>query len=124
MIYGALLHTEWAYKSATATGGRRKRRQGCSPNAYHPRGPPFETPHKGYHYAGQRERFFEGWYWRVTLPGDAESFALIYSVEDPSGDEFSGVGAQVRVLVEQIPQDYSLAGSLVRPIVSLDHLIT
>lgn len=39
---------------------------------------------------------FEGWYWRITLPGDAKSFALIYSVEDPKGDgEFSGVGAQV-----------------------------
>ena len=65
--------------------------------SYDPRGPPFETPHKGYHYADQRGRYFEGWYWRVTLPGDAESFALIYSIEDPRGGEFSGVGAQVRM---------------------------
>jgi tocopherol cyclase len=39
---------------------------------------------------------FEGWYWRVTLPGDGQSFALIYSIEDPLGTgKFSGVGAQV-----------------------------
>lgn len=39
---------------------------------------------------------FEGWYWRVTLPGDGQSFALIFSIEDPSGrGPFSGVGAQV-----------------------------
>ena len=39
---------------------------------------------------------FEGWYWRITLPGNAKSFALIYSVEDPLGNSpFSGVGAQV-----------------------------
>ena len=32
----------------------------------------------------------------MTLPGDAKSFALIYSIEDPSGSNgFSGVGAQV-----------------------------
>lgn len=39
---------------------------------------------------------FEGWYWRITLPGDAQSFALIYSIEDPLGrTKFSGVGAQI-----------------------------
>lgn len=39
---------------------------------------------------------FEGWYWRVTLPGDGQSFALIYSIEDPTGQgQFSGIGAQV-----------------------------
>lgn len=56
------------------------------------------TPHKGYHFDDTRSsgRFFEGWYWRVTLPGDAKSFALIYSIEDPKGGSvFSGVGAQV-----------------------------
>ncbi|KAL4432855.1 hypothetical protein ABPG77_008181 [Micractinium sp. CCAP 211/92] len=39
---------------------------------------------------------FEGWYFKVTLPGDGQSFALIYSVEDPAGgNKYSGVGAQV-----------------------------
>lgn len=96
MIHGSLAHHAG---HGTVTAGWSWRRRGPSvPRqcAYNPRGPPFETPHKGYHYTGQRGRFFEGWYWRVTLPGDAESFALIYSVEDPRGGVFSGVGAQVR----------------------------
>ena len=34
---------------------------------------------------------------QVTLPGRGQSFALIYSIEDPSGSsKFSGVGVQVR----------------------------
>ena len=79
------------------------------------------TPHSGYHYAGAKRRFFEGWYFKVrlrilfptdrvcpsdsyssssntqvTLPGDGQSFAWMYSIEDPAGDgQFSGCGAQV-----------------------------
>lgn len=54
------------------------------------------TPHSGYHYAGAKRRFFEGWYFKVTLPGDGQSFAWMYSIEDPAGDgKFSGCGAQV-----------------------------
>ncbi len=54
------------------------------------------TPHSGYHYDGSGRRFFEGWYFKVTLPGDGQSFALIYSIESPDGKAgFSGVGAQV-----------------------------
>lgn len=79
---------------------RRTRNHGRSTIRTHgldPRGPRFQTPHKGYHYTGQQsQRFFEGWYWRVCLPGAANSFALIYSIEDPRADSvFSGVGAQV-----------------------------
>ena len=29
------------------------------------------------------KRFFEGWYYRVTLPSTNESFAFIFSIEDP-----------------------------------------
>ncbi|KAK9835048.1 hypothetical protein WJX81_007145 [Elliptochloris bilobata] len=54
------------------------------------------TPHSGYHYDGRKGRFFEGWYFKVTLPGEGQSFALIYSIEDPAGNTAqSGVGAQV-----------------------------
>ena len=55
------------------------------------------TPHSGYHFDGSPRRFFEGWYWKVTDPDSGQSFALIYSVEDP-GDARSGtrgVGVQV-----------------------------
>ncbi|KAK3247559.1 tocopherol cyclase, partial [Cymbomonas tetramitiformis] len=50
----------------------------------------------GYHYDGSPRRFFEGWYFRVTLPGDdGQSFAFMYSIEDPAGSSVAGVGAQV-----------------------------
>ncbi|PRW18397.1 tocopherol cyclase [Chlorella sorokiniana] len=53
-------------------------------------------PHSGYHWDGTPRRFFEGWYFKVTLPGDGQSFALIYSIEDPAGgNRCAGVGAQV-----------------------------
>jgi len=31
----------------------------------------------------RKGRFFEGWYYRVTLPEDGQSFAFIMSIEDP-----------------------------------------
>ncbi len=55
-----------------------------------------QTPHSGYHWLGQRGRFFEGWYYRVTLPAVGETFAFMYSIEDPRGGEpYSGGAAQV-----------------------------
>lgn len=54
------------------------------------------TPHSGYHWDKTPRRFFEGWYWKVVMPETGESFALIYSIEDPLGNSsVSGVGAQV-----------------------------
>lgn len=41
-----------------------------------------ETPHHGYHWHGQR-RFFEGWYYRLTLP--EQTIAFMYSIQDPAG---------------------------------------
>ncbi|KAF6251155.1 tocopherol cyclase-domain-containing protein [Scenedesmus sp. NREL 46B-D3] len=55
------------------------------------------TPHSGYHWDGLPRRFFEGWYFKVTIPENGQSFALIYSVEDPSNPSspVGGVGVQV-----------------------------
>ncbi|GFR52594.1 hypothetical protein Agub_g15190, partial [Astrephomene gubernaculifera] len=54
------------------------------------------TPHSGYHFDGTGRRFFEGWYWKVVMPDTGQSFALIYSVEDPLGNTpQAGVGLQV-----------------------------
>ncbi|ELR99352.1 tocopherol cyclase family protein [Gloeocapsa sp. PCC 73106] len=54
------------------------------------------TPHSGYHWQGDRDRFFEGWYYRVTLPEIEETFAFMYSIEDPTGDKpYSGGAAQI-----------------------------
>ncbi|MBD2156170.1 tocopherol cyclase family protein [Leptolyngbya sp. FACHB-16] len=55
-----------------------------------------QPPHSGYHWDGSPRRFFEGWYFRLTLPEIQESFAFMYSLEDPSGDRpHSGGTAQI-----------------------------
>jgi len=55
-----------------------------------------QTPHSGYHWDGSSDRFFEGWYYRVTLPELGETFAFMYSIEDPSGGSpYSGGAAQI-----------------------------
>ena len=56
---------------------------------------PLQTPHSGYHWDGSDRRFFEGWYYRVTLPDCGQTFAFMYSIEDPIGGEHSGGGAQI-----------------------------
>ena len=56
----------------------------------------YQTPHSGYHWDGSDRRFFEGWYYRVTLPQAAQTFAFMYSIEDPQGGSpYSGGGAQI-----------------------------
>jgi tocopherol cyclase len=56
-----------------------------------------QTPHSGYHWNGIDKGFFEGWYFRVTLPKICESFAFMYSIEDPS-DTSSHSGGAVQIL--------------------------
>lgn len=55
-----------------------------------------QTPHSGYHWDGSSRRFFEGWYYRVTLPAEGQTFAFMYSIEDPIGGKpHSGGAAQI-----------------------------
>lgn len=55
-----------------------------------------QTPHSGYHWDGSSRRFFEGWYYRVTLPERRQTFAFMYSIEDPTGSKpHSGGAAQI-----------------------------
>jgi len=55
-----------------------------------------QTPHSGYHWAGEDNRFFEGWYYRVTLPDINQTFAFMYSIDDPAGETpYSGGAAQI-----------------------------
>jgi tocopherol cyclase len=57
---------------------------------------PLQTPHSGYHWNGSSQRFFEGWYYRVTLPEPRQTFAFMYSIEDPIGGQpYSCGGAQI-----------------------------
>jgi tocopherol cyclase len=61
-----------------------------------------QTPHSGYHWNGFDRGFFEGWYFRITLPKISESFAFMYSIEDPSGDSIhSGGSVQILGIDEQ-----------------------
>lgn len=60
------------------------------------------TPHAGYHWNNKDPRFFEGWYFRVTLPQEKQSFAFIYSIEDPlGGQSISGGAVQILGIDEQ-----------------------
>jgi len=55
-----------------------------------------QTPHSGYHWDGSGRRFFEGWYYRVTLPKACQTIAFMYSIEDPIGSQpYSGGAAQI-----------------------------
>ena len=57
-----------------------------------------KTPHSGYHrQRGVARAFFEGWYFRFTLPSAKASASLIYHVYDPDLPESArgGAGAQV-----------------------------
>ncbi|MBD6614539.1 tocopherol cyclase [Komarekiella sp. 'clone 1'] len=55
-----------------------------------------QTPHSGYHWDNSSRRFFEGWYYRVTLPEIGQTFAFMYSIEDPIGGKlYSGGAAQI-----------------------------
>jgi tocopherol cyclase len=57
---------------------------------------PMQTPHSGYHGHQITLRYFEGWYLRLTLPAIGQTFAFMYSIEDPAGNQpHSGGAVQV-----------------------------
>lgn len=52
-----------------------------------------KTPHSGYHGNHITLRYFEGWYFRLTLPEIGQTFAFMYSIEDPLGNQPNSGGA-------------------------------
>lgn len=61
-----------------------------------------------YHFDGTTRKFFEGWYFKVSIPERRQSFCFMFSVESPAftkkltpfevaqyGPRFTGVGAQI-----------------------------
>ena len=61
-----------------------------------------QTPHSNYHWDGIIKSFFEGWYLRVTLPEIKETFAFMYSIENPLGDSsYSGGAVQILGINEE-----------------------
>ncbi|XP_031256611.1 tocopherol cyclase, chloroplastic-like [Pistacia vera] len=66
------------------------------------------TPHSGYQFDGTARKFFEGWYFKVSIPEQRQSFCFMYTVENPAfntklsalelgqyGPRFTGVGDQI-----------------------------
>ncbi|KAH7574246.1 hypothetical protein JRO89_XS03G0270500 [Xanthoceras sorbifolium] len=66
------------------------------------------TPHSGFHFDGSTRTFFEGWYFKVSIPESKQSFCFMYSMQNPAfknklsrlevvqhGHRFTGVGAQI-----------------------------
>lgn len=51
------------------------------------------TPHSGYHWNRIISQYFEGWYFRLTLPKIEQTFAFMYSIEDPIGKQPNSGGA-------------------------------
>ena len=45
-----------------------------------------ENPEDGYHFDGESEPYYEGWYHKVSLPDDGESFFFIYGLINPKPD--------------------------------------
>jgi tocopherol cyclase len=56
---------------------------------------PLQTPHSGYHWDSYSPNFFEGWYFRVSLPAVQQSFAFMYSLEDPLRGSASNSAVQI-----------------------------
>lgn len=52
-----------------------------------------KTPHSGYHGNQSTLSYFEGWYFRLTLPEIEQTFAFMYSIQDPLGDQPNSGGA-------------------------------
>jgi len=59
--------------------------------------------HHGYHWHNSiHSRFFEGWYYRVSLPEINQSFAFMYAIDDPQGNTaVSGGSVQVLGIDDQ-----------------------
>lgn len=43
-----------------------------------------ENPEDGYHFDGTADPFYEGWYHKVSIPGEDEAFFFIYTVVNPA----------------------------------------
>ncbi|MEM6252042.1 MAG: tocopherol cyclase family protein [Cyanobacteria bacterium P01_D01_bin.156] len=58
-----------------------------------------QTPHSGYHWNGVQHPFFEGWYYRLTLPPDQgnQTIAFMYSLQNP-GTTTPATGGAVQIL--------------------------
>ena len=57
---------------------------------------PLQTPHSGFHWNGKDRNFFEGWYYRLTLPEAKQTFAFMYTIQNSvAGEPHRGGTAQI-----------------------------
>lgn len=61
-----------------------------------------QTPHSGHHWNQINPRYFEGWYFRLTLPEINQTFAFMYSIEDPLGNQPNSGGAVQILGIDEI----------------------
>lgn len=55
-----------------------------------------QTPHSGFQWQGSLRSFFEGWYFRLTLPEYQQTFVFIYTIHNPGASHpFNGGTAQI-----------------------------
>lgn len=82
-----------------------------------------------YHFDGTARLFFEGWYFKVSIPESRQTFCFMYSVENPAfpngmstldkaihGPRFTGVGAQIlgaddKYICQYVPESKNFWGS-------------
>ncbi|KAI4379925.1 hypothetical protein MLD38_006162 [Melastoma candidum] len=94
--------------SSSASSSPPNRSPVCPVYVPTPSDRPLRTPHSGYHFDGSTRVFFEGWYFKVSIPEKRQSFCFMYSVENPAfprkltalevarfGTRSTGVGAQI-----------------------------
>jgi len=67
-----------------------------------------KIPHSGYHWNQISPSYFEGWYYRLTLPEIEQTFAFMYSIEDPIGQQANSGGAVQILGIDEAYLDRSL----------------
>ncbi|CAO2825954.1 unnamed protein product [Amaranthus hypochondriacus] len=99
----------------------RKKSAGISPVYVPvPQNRELRTPHSGYHFDGSTRQFFEGWYFKVSIPEKRQTFCFIYSIENPAfpkkltpteeekyGRRSTGAGVQILGAYDKYISQYS-----------------
>lgn len=125
-------HHYRSFKLIIAHNSHTEQQQSQSSKPIYSPTPPnrqLRTPHSGYHFDGTARKFFEGWYFKVSIPEKRQSFCFMYSVENPAfpkelttlelaqyGPRFTGVGAQIlgagdKYICQYTPQSHNFWGS-------------
>ncbi|GMY17600.1 tocopherol cyclase, chloroplastic [Fagus crenata] len=110
-VFASILTSQGESQESSTFEREREKQSSASVNPVYVPTPPnreLRTPHSGYHFDGSTRRFFEGWYFKVSIPELRQSFCYMYSVENPAfpkklsalevaqhGPRFTGVGAQI-----------------------------